>query len=185
MVNPSIMASTISPKPSSADASASMLYDSTICIGCKACQVACKKRSKLPPVLDADKTHEAPTDLSADVWTLIKLYQGDQGHIICQSAMYALHRAGLCIRLSGRSAGKNRSWSCCLSCRKVHRLPLLHGCLPVLYSESAVVFQFTQDPEMRFLRRPVGQRAKSCLRRCLPDWCIDLRYQKGDAGYCA
>lgn len=79
MVNPSISPLTTSPKPSSVDASASMLYDSTICIGCKACQVACKRRSNLPPVLDADKTHEAPTDLSADVWTLIKLYQGEQG----------------------------------------------------------------------------------------------------------
>lgn len=59
--------------------SASMLYDATVCIGCKACQVACKKRSNLPPTLDADKTHEAPTDLSADVWTMIKLYQGDEG----------------------------------------------------------------------------------------------------------
>jgi formate dehydrogenase iron-sulfur subunit len=56
-----------------------MLYDATICIGCKACQVACKKRSNLPAVTDADKTHEAPTDLSADVWTLIKLYKGEEG----------------------------------------------------------------------------------------------------------
>ncbi len=66
-------------KSTSADASASMLYDATICIGCKACQVACKRRSNLPPVTDAEKIHEAPTDLSADVWTLIKLYQGDEG----------------------------------------------------------------------------------------------------------
>jgi formate dehydrogenase iron-sulfur subunit len=66
-------------KTASTDGSASMLYDATICIGCKACQVACKRRSNLPPVLDSDKTHEAPTDLSADVWTLIKLYKGDEG----------------------------------------------------------------------------------------------------------
>ncbi len=66
-------------KTVSADGNASMLYDATICIGCKACQVACKRRSNLPPVTDAEKIHEAPTDLSADVWTLIKLYQGGEG----------------------------------------------------------------------------------------------------------
>ncbi|MFZ3079398.1 MAG: twin-arginine translocation signal domain-containing protein, partial [Bellilinea sp.] len=27
------------------DETASMLYDSTICVGCRACQVACKRRA--------------------------------------------------------------------------------------------------------------------------------------------
>ncbi len=54
-----------------------MLYDATVCVGCKACQVACKKRSNLPPELDSQKIHEMPTDLSANTWTLIKLYRSE------------------------------------------------------------------------------------------------------------
>lgn len=59
--------------------SAAMLYDSTQCVGCRACQVACKQRSGLPAETDALGLYEAPPDLSADTWTLIKLYKGDKG----------------------------------------------------------------------------------------------------------
>jgi formate dehydrogenase iron-sulfur subunit len=59
--------------------SASMLYDSTICVGCRACQTACKRRSNLPHETDSKGLYEAPQDLSADTWTLIKLYQGNEG----------------------------------------------------------------------------------------------------------
>jgi Fe-S-cluster-containing dehydrogenase component len=64
---------------STAENSASMLYDATICVGCRACQVACKKRSNLPHETDAQGLYEAPLDLSADTWTLIKLYKGSEG----------------------------------------------------------------------------------------------------------
>jgi formate dehydrogenase iron-sulfur subunit len=57
--------------------SASMLYDSIKCVGCRACQVACKARSNLPPVLDSSKLYEAPRDLSAYTWTLIQLYKSE------------------------------------------------------------------------------------------------------------
>jgi formate dehydrogenase iron-sulfur subunit len=55
--------------------SASMLYDSVKCVGCRACQMACKMRSNLPPELDPTKTYEAPMGLSANTWTLIQLYK--------------------------------------------------------------------------------------------------------------
>lgn len=56
-----------------ADQSASMLYDATKCVGCRACQVACKQRSGLPAEPDAQGMYEAPRDLSANTWTMIKL----------------------------------------------------------------------------------------------------------------
>ncbi len=59
--------------------SASMLYDATMCVGCRACQTACKKRANLPPEIDAQALYESPLDLSADTWTIIKLYQGEEG----------------------------------------------------------------------------------------------------------
>jgi formate dehydrogenase iron-sulfur subunit len=63
-----------------AETSASMLYDGIKCVGCRACQVACKVRSKLVPESDVTGTYEAPSDLSAKTWTLIQLYNGQDKH---------------------------------------------------------------------------------------------------------
>lgn len=59
--------------------SPSILYDATKCVGCRACQTACKVRSGLPPEPDPTNTYEAPTGLSAYTWTLIELYKGENG----------------------------------------------------------------------------------------------------------
>jgi len=69
----------IQAKQQEANDQASMLYDATKCVGCRACQVACKSRSSLPPVTDPERIWERPLDLSADTWTLIKLYDGEEG----------------------------------------------------------------------------------------------------------
>ncbi len=63
-----------------AEDGASMLYDATLCVGCRACQVACKKRSNLPPETDSQGIYEMPHDLSADTWTMIKVYKEDTDH---------------------------------------------------------------------------------------------------------
>jgi Fe-S-cluster-containing dehydrogenase component len=52
-----------------------MLYDTTLCIGCKACVVACREANDLEPTLDAEKLHQAPLDLDARTKNVIKLYQ--------------------------------------------------------------------------------------------------------------
>ncbi|MCX7680833.1 MAG: hydrogenase 2 operon protein HybA [Anaerolineae bacterium] len=54
-----------------------MLYDATKCIGCKACQNACKDWNRNPPELDPSGLYDAPLELSADTWTLIQLYEGN------------------------------------------------------------------------------------------------------------
>lgn len=61
--------------PGNLENSHAMLYDATKCVGCRACQVACKKRAGLPYVMDENQLYEMPTDLNGDTWTLIKLYQ--------------------------------------------------------------------------------------------------------------
>ncbi len=58
----------------------SMLYDATLCVGCKACQTACKNRAGHSPVTDEARLYEMPTDLNADTWTLIKLYNGEEDY---------------------------------------------------------------------------------------------------------
>ncbi len=57
-----------------------MLQDSVRCIGCKACQSACKQINKLPPdsSLEGDY-YDSPRDLSDSTYTLIKMHQGESG----------------------------------------------------------------------------------------------------------
>jgi formate dehydrogenase iron-sulfur subunit len=70
---------TVEAASDAAEDSAAMLYDATLCVGCRACQTACKVRTGLPHETDPQALYEAPDDLSADTWTLIKLYRGDEG----------------------------------------------------------------------------------------------------------
>lgn len=61
-----------------------LLYDSSKCIGCRACQMACKRWNDLPPETEnvvklpgdaaaLSETYDVPAGLSADTWTLIKI----------------------------------------------------------------------------------------------------------------
>jgi formate dehydrogenase iron-sulfur subunit len=55
------------------------LYDATKCIGCKKCQNACQsRRESLYPGDEAKNRTTSPNDLSADNWTIIKLYQDEE-----------------------------------------------------------------------------------------------------------
>jgi formate dehydrogenase iron-sulfur subunit len=65
-------------KVSNSEVSESMgtLYDSTKCVGCKECQEACSERlDLLVPEVDVIELNDAPDDLSAYTWTLVKLHQ--------------------------------------------------------------------------------------------------------------
>jgi len=60
--------------------SKAFLIDTSKCIACKACQVACKQWNGLP----AEKTknvgsHQNPQDLSATTWTLVKMKEVESG----------------------------------------------------------------------------------------------------------
>jgi len=63
--------------PINTDDAHAMLYDATLCVGCRACQVACKRRNGHPFVTDENQMYEMPTDLDGKTWTLIKLYQDE------------------------------------------------------------------------------------------------------------
>lgn len=53
-----------------------ILYDPSKCIGCRACQMACKQWNKLPAESnDPEGIYETPLDLSATTWNLIALKQ--------------------------------------------------------------------------------------------------------------
>jgi Fe-S-cluster-containing dehydrogenase component len=54
-----------------------MLYDTTRCIGCKACVVACSEANNLPPDTgDSGGLYQQPLSLNAKTKNVIKLYRG-------------------------------------------------------------------------------------------------------------
>jgi formate dehydrogenase iron-sulfur subunit len=66
-----------------------ILYDTTKCVGCRACQMACKQWNKLPedshnrqslPVEAlGERLYDTPLGLTSDTWTLIKLHRAGAG----------------------------------------------------------------------------------------------------------
>ncbi len=50
-----------------------LLYDTSKCIGCRACQNACREWNETTPETDASGLYDTPSELSANTWTLIKL----------------------------------------------------------------------------------------------------------------
>ena len=55
-----------------------MLYDTTRCIGCKACVSACLRANDLEPDRDPDGLHQAPLSLNSRTKNIIKLYKDGQ-----------------------------------------------------------------------------------------------------------
>jgi len=64
---------------SSHEGEVGILYDASKCVGCRACQMACKRWNKLPgETTDPQKLYDRPLGLSAETWTLIKLNRSSQ-----------------------------------------------------------------------------------------------------------
>jgi formate dehydrogenase beta subunit len=58
----------------SGQAGLAILYDASLCVGCRACQMNCKNWNKLPAEsTDPLKIYESPRNLSERTWTLIQL----------------------------------------------------------------------------------------------------------------
>lgn len=57
-----------------------MLYDSTLCIGCKACMVACKEANNMPVEFSGEqRLWDVPLETSGKTLNVIKLYKDGQG----------------------------------------------------------------------------------------------------------
>jgi len=64
------------PNLEPAENAVGMLFDSTLCVGCKACVAKCKEVNDMPPVLEGDlDTWDSARDLSADTLNVIKVYR--------------------------------------------------------------------------------------------------------------
>jgi Fe-S-cluster-containing dehydrogenase component len=79
-----------------------MLYDTTLCIGCKACVRACKEANDLPADTRTEgmQIYDAPTDLNDYTKNIIKLYkEGDRRSYVKRQCMHCIDPAcvGACM----------------------------------------------------------------------------------------
>ena len=82
-----VLASSLSPVPAAArepiprlPEADGILYDATLCIGCKACMAACKEYNHLPPDHhNPNNVWDDPIDLSAKTYNIVKLYTNGTG----------------------------------------------------------------------------------------------------------
>jgi Fe-S-cluster-containing dehydrogenase component len=72
-----------------------MLYDATLCIGCKTCVVACKEANGMPPdTRTMGELYDAPTDLNSKTRNIIKLYhEGDKQSYMKAQCMHCVDPA--------------------------------------------------------------------------------------------
>ena len=72
----------------------SLLYDTTLCVGCQACVFACNQSNQLPGDRDAAGLHLAPADLSGKTKNVIKVYQeGDRRSFMKSQCMQCVDPA--------------------------------------------------------------------------------------------
>jgi Fe-S-cluster-containing dehydrogenase component len=72
----------------------SLLYDTTLCVGCQACVFACNQSNQLEGDRTTGGLHLAPTDLSGQTKNVIKVYQeGDRRSYVKSQCMQCLDPA--------------------------------------------------------------------------------------------
>jgi len=81
--------------PKVPDDAVGMLYDTTLCIGCKACVAACTKANDLiPDTALSGGLWQMPTSLNSKTKNIIKLYQGEsEWSFVKQQCMHCLDPA--------------------------------------------------------------------------------------------
>ena len=101
-----------------------LLYDTTLCIGCKACVVACQDANGLPrDPTGIDARYDAPVDLSYRAKNVIKLYHdGDRRSFVKVQCMHCVDPA--CVAACMLGALKKREFGIvtydvdyCVGCR--------------------------------------------------------------------
>jgi Fe-S-cluster-containing dehydrogenase component len=101
-----------------------LLYDTTLCIGCKACVVACQDANGLPrDPTGIDARYDAPVDLNYRAKNVIKLYhEGDRRSFVKVQCMHCVDPA--CVAACMLGALKKREFGIvsydvdyCVGCR--------------------------------------------------------------------
>jgi Fe-S-cluster-containing dehydrogenase component len=102
-----------------------LLYDSTLCIGCKACVEACREANGLEPDTTGYEggLYQAPVDLSARAKNVIKVYrEGDKSAFMKAQCMHCLDPACTSACMLGALKKREKGLvtydaSLCIGCR--------------------------------------------------------------------
>ena len=108
------------------DDAVGMLYDTTLCIGCKSCVVACKEANDRPVDDRLDPLYDAPTDLSYRTKNIIKLYRdGDVRSYMKKQCMHCIDPGCVNACMIGSLQKREKgvvTWDSarCVGCRYCH-----------------------------------------------------------------
>ena len=79
-----------------------MLFDATLCVGCRACMTKCKEVNELPPDRTPDGQYDAPADLNGNTQNLIKAFaNGDTQVYMKQQCMHCVDPSCVSVCMMG------------------------------------------------------------------------------------
>jgi Fe-S-cluster-containing dehydrogenase component len=117
-------ASASSERPRVEDDDVGMLYDTTLCIGCRACVTRCKEANQLPPSRTAEAIYDAPDRLDGSTKNVIQVAQldADRWAFMKAQCMHCADPACVSVCMAGalhRTAGGVVAYepSTCVGCR--------------------------------------------------------------------
>ena len=155
------------------------LIDIANCIGCRACQVACKQWNEKDgeeTELEAELGFQNPATLSAKTFTLIAFHEmenareaGRRGIRLRDAAVPPLPGAGLRLRVPDDGALPAGRRSGVVQRRRLHRLPILHAGVSLGRADRGMELTRPEDLEVHALRRPrplSRRRSRSTGSRC-------------------
>ena len=119
------------------------LIDTTTCIGCKACEVACQEWNNQPVTFaNFEGTYQTFPDLQPNFWNLIKFNEhetdaGQPAMADVEVSVHALRGSGMPEGVSGaRRDRAAREWDRGFQFGQLHWVRVLHHGLPVQRSET-------------------------------------------------
>lgn len=167
-----------------------MLYDSTLCIGCRACVAACREANGTTPEQPekfADwnaGTWDTAEDLSGDTFNVIRVYlDGTKEHKDRDVDGYAFMKRHClhcvdpsCVSVCPVSAmRKDPDTGIVTHDRRLYRLPLLCLWLSLRRTPVPARQSFRRDRQVRILRAPAGEGRDPRLLRRLPNRRLAVR----------
>jgi len=154
----------------SAKGDLAILYDISKCIGCRACQMACKRWNKLPA--ESEGPYDLPQELSANTWTIIKLTKKSEEdwHFFNYQCMHCTEAA--CVTVCPSGALYKSEWGFtavdpakCIGCGYCtqycpYGVPHLNAQSPLTVRARAAKCTFCQD------RLDAGIGGPFCAENC-------------------
>lgn len=161
----SARAASAAPDPEAAKEFVGVLVDTTRCIGCRACEVACgQTNGMLAPDVEKDKALEKERKTNEKQWTVVNRYQTEKG-VFVRKAVHALLAARVHVGLPHHVQDERGAGD--LAGRQVHGMPVLHGVVPLRHTEVRIQRVEPGHPEVHDVLQPDQEGKETGVRRGL------------------